>query len=228
MDPIQAFLQSLGAGTPGNGMPGGGSTHQASTPGAPGLPSVLDNYTNGPRIDPSEFQGGAAPGILGSLANYNLNPYARAMIAAAGTMQSTPTAANDTISPEMAGQMPQHPPSTGVFPGQWHAGGSASGPIIAPPVQGPLAMPARPTSMPAYNQGSPNLVSPPARTIRRQQAANCSEAYPPLPPQRPKGIDPTSVDLGHVPRFTTFHYSAPNSSDKRAPIYTALNLGGSS
>jgi hypothetical protein len=60
------------------------------------------------------------------------NPYWRAAMAAAGVMAPTPTAANDTISPEMAGQLPQHPPSTGVMPGQWHSG-SPTNPVIPSP-----------------------------------------------------------------------------------------------
>lgn len=197
-DPIQAFLASIGAGTPGNGLPGGGVlARQASTPGAPNMPFQ-------PQINPVELQPNPLGGVAGLLGN--LNPYARAMIAAAGVMSPTATAANDTISPEMARQLPMHPASTGMMPATGVPMALPSRPVTpTPTVTGPLAA-ASPT--------------PPSRPVTPIPAATGPAA------SSKKRIDPKSVDLGNS-RFTTVQYQVPNST-RNAPIYTALNLGGSS
>jgi hypothetical protein len=219
MDPLQTFLEQMArqpsiAG-PQYFSPQGSNVGTGKEVGSWTNP-FTDAFTNGPRIDPSELQGSgwALPSMGGS-------PYWRALLTAAGVIQPTPTAANDTISPLMAGARPSHPPSTGVMPGQWHAGGTPTGPII--PAPDLAARPARPTStgmMPAP------IVTMPARPT---STGAMPQPDIPLPPSRPaakKRIDPKSVDLGNS-RFTTFQYQVPNSI-RNSPIYTALNLGGSS
>lgn len=196
-------------------MPGSGVLPRpASTPGAPDMPFQ-------PTIDPRELAASSGNPLAAFLGN--LNPAARAAIAAAGIMQPTSTAANDTISPEMAGARPERPHSTGVTPGQWHAGGTATGPIIPPPsAYDPLSSIRTPPVGPLAEP--PQSARQPARPVTPTPAA-----AGPAAPSTKKGIDPAKVDLGQNPRFTTVQYGVPSGRGPLSnnPIFTALNLGGS-
>lgn len=179
MDPIQAFLQNMQA----QGASGGGQVStQPQDMGGPGW------------VNPAELQGGAMPGPLAAGAAGS--PYWKALLAAAGIMQPTPTAANDQAPTDAWFQKP-----SGV-----------GAPAATPP------MPARPFT--------------PTPIVTPQLSASPSAAQParPVTPtpvaSTKKRIDPASVDLGKS-RFGTVQYQVPNST-RNAPIYTALNLGGSS
>ena len=83
----------------------------------------------------------------------------------------------------------------------------------APP-PGPLASPA--TAAPAGSAAGPMDPSIIARQKMAASPAATSTAAPAAAP----------AAAASNPRFGTFQYQTPNSSASRAPIYTALNLGG--
>lgn len=177
MDPIQAFLQNMQA----QGASGGGQVStQPQGMGGPGW------------INPAELQGGAMPGPLAA----GGSPYWKALLAAAGIMQPTPTAANDQAPTDAWFQKP-----------------SGVGALAASP-----PMPARPFT--------PTPISIPPMTVSPPAAQPARPVTPTPIASTKKRIDPASVDLGKS-RFGTVQYQVPNST-RNAPIYTALNLGGSS
>ena len=247
MDPVQAFIQQMMAqgqpqpqlppptpgGVPAQTGPQIFGPSQGSNIGTGKQVGAWTNpFTDANAVNSAEFTGGAMPGVAaGSVGS----PYWKALLAAAGVMQPTPTAANDTIGPLAAGARPQHPASTGMMPSappDFGGGGwTAPADINLPPmdVHDSPPMPARPTSTPGGQVAAPLPDSPPLPPAR--------PAYP-LPPARPadaappkKKIDPKSVDLNQGGgRFGTFQYGVPSGRGPLAnnPIYTDLNLFGGS
>lgn len=209
-DPIAAFLASIGAASPN--MPGSGVIPRpAATPGAPDMPFQ-------PTIDPRELAAASGNPLAAFLGN--LNPAARAMIAAAGIMQPTSTAANDTISAQMAGARPEYPHT----PTPAGAMGMAGTPILNAPQMAnydPLSSIRTPPVGPLADP--PQSTRQPARPVTPTPAA-----AGPAAPSTKRGIDPAKVDLGQNPRFTTVQYGVPSGRGPLSnnPIFTALNLGG--
>lgn len=213
----QGAAQPYGAsGYPDNlpnrpyGPPGSGPTGWAgATPGAPSMGYPALGQAGGrPSVAPGTQAPGApdyGPGSQRAALNQTLNPTGSPQAyppwPTPGVM-SSPTGA----APQMGMPFPQDlgPAARNMpYPGQTDPRGYYA------PSPGPLASPA--TVAPAGSAAGPMDPS----IIARQKMAASPAATSTAPP----AAAPNS-------RFGTFQYQTPNSSASRAPIYTALNLGG--
>jgi hypothetical protein len=176
-----------------------------------------DAYIN-PSTGRPEFVGGpnATIGPGSAAANPRvpmswLNPLGRIGIAAGAIMQPTPTASDDTISPEMAGQRPQHPSSTGRMPqpppGLLSGGGIGSDarfPTATMPGHGGIGSDANAPLMGAG--GFPTTYGAPGQ-------------QPPVPGAAP-GAAPGSIPIGGGPGNVM---QAPTGG--RSPVRTPASAG---
>jgi hypothetical protein len=247
--PNAPSLPGGGVGPRGAYMPGSGVMGlPAATPGAPSMGFPAQGGP--PTIDPSQFQGGGMPGFLGG---GNINPYARAAIAAAGIMQPTPTA-NDqaptnawfqrpsgvggTPGPQVTNPMTQ-PGADGINP--YAAAAAANppqgGPYVgsgapAPDFRGPPSRPYTPTPNPGPMD--PSII---AHMNAAPQGTPSDTPRPGGSPRPQKnlgmGQSPTAsvppTSTGN-PRFGLYQPQVPGSGQggplSRSPIYTTLNLFG--
>jgi hypothetical protein len=240
-------LPGGGVGPGGAYMPGGGVMgRQAVTPGAPSMGFPAQGGP--PTIDPSQFQGGGMPGFLGG---GNINPYARAAIAAAGVMQPTPTANDQAPTnawfqrPSGAGGMPgpqvtnpmTQPGADGINP--YAAAAAANppqgGPYVgsgAPPdFRGPPSRPYTPTPNPGPMD--PSII---AHMNAAPQGTPSDTPRPGGSPRPQKNLGMGQSPTASVPPTSTgnpfglYQPQVPGSGQggplSRSPIYTTLNLFG--
>ena len=196
---------------PGGTMPGGqvmGRT--ATTPGQPsmGYPAV-GQAAGRPSIAPGTQQR-ALPGqpqqrlasgdamVTGAPPGYGMPP----------SNANMPYAASPFPNPNALGSS-----VTANAPAAAGQGGIGSDYAASFPVRGPLAAPAGSALGSAAGPVDPSIIA------RQKMAASPAATSTAAPAAAPAAA-------ASNPRFGTFQYQTPNSSASRAPIYTALNLGG--
>jgi hypothetical protein len=220
---------------PGGTMPGGqvmGRT--ATTPGqlSMGYPAI-GQAAGRPSVAPGTQTPGApdyGPGSQRAALNQTLNP--------TGSPQAYPPWPTPPAPGSPGFNMP--PVNSAQFGGD--TGGyspDVTAPTGAPLGQGGIGSDARiplaPTPMGQGGIGSDYAAS--ARPVRGPLAAPAGSAAGPVDPSiiaRKKMMMSPAATSTSAPaaapnanqRFGTFQYQTPNSSASRAPIYTALNLGG--
>jgi hypothetical protein len=223
---LQSLLQNQGAaqpygasGYPANlpnmpyGPPGGGVLGYAgATPGAPsmGYPAV-GQAAGRPSVAPGTQAPGApnyGPGSQRAALNQTLNP--------TGPPQAYPP----WPTPGVGGSAPPGGPGgaqTGMpFPQDLGpAGRNMPYPGQTDP-RGYYAPPPRPLASPATVPPAGSAAGPMDPSIIARQKMAASPAATSTAPPAAAASNP----------FGTFQYQTPNSSASRAPIYTALNLGG--
>ena len=168
-------------GAPRLTAPASGPPPGVSLSGPGGTPTNAAGMS--PHIDPATGQpemltgpGGVVEKTRGALNPFGFlggsNPYWRGAITAGGVLSPTPTASNDTISPEMAGARPEYPhtPTPQNYP-MWPTPpapaaspnipiGGGPGNVMQAPTGTPAAPPPRPrvhTAGPAVARQQPNL-----------------------------------------------------------------------
>jgi hypothetical protein len=184
---------------PGGTMPGGQVMGRTAT--TPGQPSM--GY---PAIGQAAGRPSVAPGTQAPAAP-NYGPGSQRAALNQTLNPTDPLGSSVTVNaPAAAGQggigsdarIPLAPTPMGQ-------GGIGSDAIY--PVRGPLAAPAGSALGAAAGPMDPSIIA------RQKMAASPAATS-------------TAAPAAANPRFGTFQYQTPNSSASRAPIYTALNLGG--
>lgn len=161
------------------------------------------------------------------------NPYMRAILAAAGIMEPTPTASNDTISPQQAGnagllqaagamQVPPLPPIASA-PQSGGIGSDANRPLMGaggfPNTYG------APGQQPPVSTGSP-LTPLGQGGIGSDARFPTSGAAPPVK-TAPRPVNPAAVNLGHSPFVQIDRPNAPAAGRSPGPLQmSALDLSG--
>lgn len=233
-----------GVGPGGAYMPGGGVMgRRAVTPGAPsmGFPA------QGGQIDPAQLAGAGGGNPLSMFGN--INPYARAAIAAGGVMQPTPAQGPGAPTnswmqrPSGVGGMPgpqvtnpmTPPGADGINPYATAAAANPpqGGPYVGSGAPAPFRPPSRPYSpTPQPGPMDPSIIAHLAMTTPPGNPSDTPRpGATPYPPKRPKNLGATpsaAAAPASNPRFSTFQYQVPGSGGplSRSPIYTALNLFG--
>jgi hypothetical protein len=198
------------SGGPQGFMPGGGvMDRQAVTSGAPSM-----GFPAQATIDPAQLGGG---GGFNPLAMFgNINPYARAAIAAAGVMQPTATAADQAPT----NMWMQRPSGVGGMPGPQVQNYMPSRPYSPTPQNypsWPTVGPGGSSGVADAPTGSPSATPRPARPF----TPTPKTAYAPTPKT---AAAPASAAN---PRFGLYQSQVPGSGRgplSSNPIYTTLNL----
>ena len=226
---LQSVMQNQGAANPNDPykapegvhpwmMPGSGvNGMQATTPGAPsmGYPALGQP---GPQPQPPQAPPPSQPvGPAGADGGFN-NPYqaaANALFPGAAPGQGG-IGSDARFAPSPAGQG-----GIGAYPDSTNYPHNMTPPTFNWPASStPTGMPAPPAdTTPA---GSPSATPRPAGSGKGPLASSGGGGAS-------MKRTPGAPNLGYYqqnPRFGTVQYQTPNSVGARAPIYTALNLGG--